>query len=368
MHPLLPIYAAMSFFALMGVGMQDSRQRTMILVASWSAMTIVLLTVVFRPIRGDTWRYYMSFLRWREMELMDVWTEASNNWFFLTMNWLLGQLGESPLFLIAPVTALCIYMLHRSLRQLLNPTYAAIGILLYSVYPFFIFYVASGLKQGIAMAFLLQAYVCFQRRRQTAWLWLLIAPLFHTGALLVFPFLLLHLLTWRPSFGYRRALGVSLSLLIICTMMAITNINQTVIAPVQNFASFSSNYDIYFQDANEFNYRAGFRLDFTLFSMLPLMAAILIRRRGHGLSPQISGWWINLYTLLTCIYQLFAFAPFADRFASFGWYFSPLLLLVMLFETGLKRPLQIALLIFLPLNMLMLQFYTGKALRVDLFG
>ena len=367
MHPILPFYAALSLFALFGLRLEQREARTYLWAAGWGAMAVVLTAVVFRDITGDTWRYNVAFQQLATQGFAEMWAALDNNWLFESLMWGLAQFGTHPLWFILPITLFCIVMMRHSLRQILGPIDTAIAMLLYSVYPFFIFYVSSGIKQAIAMALLMQAYVLlFRKRYFAALVWLCLAPLFHTGAVLVYPFLLLQHLLWRPAIGYRRALAISVTLLLLSTALSVTGVNQSLMAPVQVYADFADSYAIYFMDAAEVGYQAGFRPDFTVFSFLPLAAAWWLRLKGRGLSAEVSGWWLNLYTLLASLYQLFAFAPFADRFASFGWYLTPAILVIMLADTGTLRPRKIVILTFALLNIVILQFYTGNNLSVAL--
>jgi hypothetical protein len=343
--------------------MRDTAQRASVWLAAWGAMGVVLIAAAFRPIEGDTWRYNRTFQNIRTQPLFEALSNADDNRLFVALNWSLGQFGSSPLWLIMPTTIFCGFMLWYSLRQLLLPIHVAVAILLYSVYPYFVFYVASGIKQALAMAMLLQAYITLRNGKWGTLIWIGLAVLFHSGGALVLPFLALHWLTWRPRFGYRRAMTVSLSLLLVTILMSVTNLNEAVMSTFQAYLVVSDNYEIYFMDAAEVNYRAGFRPDFTVFSLLPLFAALWLRNKGRGLSPEVSGWWLNLYILLASLYQMFAFAPFADRFASFSWYLIPMILVIMLAESGRRRDLQLIVLIFALFNILILQFYTGSALR-----
>lgn len=355
----------LSLFALFGLRLDQRDGRSYVWLAGWGAMSVVLFAAVFREIGGDTGRYNITFQYLASLNFAEMWAAADNNWLFETLMWCLAQLGTNPLWFILPITLFCILMMRHSLRQILGPTDTAIAILLYSAYPFFIFYISSGIKQAIAMALLMQGYVClFKGRRRAALIWLFLAPLFHTGAVLVYPFLLLHFLLWRPGFGYRRALMVSIGLLVFSVVLSVTGLNRALMAPIQAYASFADNYSIYFEDATGFGYSAGFRPDFTLFSFLPFVAAWWLRRKGQGLSAAGSGWWLNLYALLASIYQLFAFAPFSDRFASFAWYLIPALVVIMLADTAALRPRKLIILTFALLNILILQFYTGNNLHV----
>ncbi len=365
MHPILPIYALISLYALFGLRLEQRYAHTNIWIAGWGSMVVVLFAAVFREISGDTFRYFLAFEQKATQSLTELWESTTNNWLFELLNWGLAQFGTHPLWFILPITVICIAMMRSSLRLLLNTTDTAIAMLLYSAYPFFIFYVSSGIRQALAMAMLLQGYVwLYRNNRIRAMFWIILAPLFHSGALLVYPFVLLHYLIWRPGFGYRNALVGSLLLLLACSIMSITGYNQELMAPIRAVAEVEQNYNIYFTDAAEVNYQAGFRLDFTLFSIVPFVAALWLRRKGQGLSAEVSGWWLNLYTLLMCIYQLFAFAPFADRFAAFGWYLVPAIIVLMLRDTGSLSPRRTVILTFAIMNIAILQFYTGLNLHV----
>lgn len=365
MHPILPFYAAFSLLALMGLTLRNIESRTYVWLAGWGAMTVVLVAVIFREVRGDTRRHLLVFEQRAEQSFEDMWASISGNWSFELMTWWLAQWGTNPIWLTLPITLVCIVMLRHSLRQLLGSVDTSIALLLYSAYPFFVFYVASGMKQALAMAVLMQAYVCFYRRRTLPGLvWLGLAPLFHTGAYLVYPFVVFHLLTWQRWFGYRRALIFAILSLMMCSALSLLGLNRLLVAPVEAVVDFDRRFEVYFLEADELGYRAGFRPDFTLFSFGPLLVGWWLRHQGRGLSLEISGWWLSLYALLACIYQLFAFAPFADRFATFGWFLIPAILVIMLADTGARRPRQVAVLTFALLNVLLLQFYTGRAIHV----
>lgn len=364
MHPLLLIYASFSLIALAGLEMRDGLHRSAVWLSAWGAMGVILIAAAFRPLIGDTGGYAAGFQRIRTQQLSEALFNAEGNHLFVLINWLLGQLGSSPWWLIATTTAFCGLMLWNSLRHVLSPIYGAVAILLYSVYPFFIFYVASGMKQALAMALLLQGYVILKRGKWRAVMWIGCAILLHSGAALVLPFLFLHWMTWRPRFGYRNALIFSITVLLATIIASLTNLNASLLNPFKEYLIISSRYDVYFMDPTKSAYRSGFRLDFTIFSLLPLLAGIWLRNKGSGLSAEVSGWWINLYILLASLYQLFAFAPYADRFAGFGWYLIPMILIIMLAESGRRRDLQLVLLIFSICNILILQFYTGNALNL----
>lgn len=362
MHPLLPLYAIFSFSMLAGLNMRHTTESAALRFAAWGAMGVVVFASVFRPLVGDTFRYAITFQYIRLGSLPDAVASESGNWLFTGLNWLLGQMGSNPLWLIAPVTLFCVVSLWLSARKLLSKTHATVVIFLYSVYPYFVFYIASGMKQAIALAFLLFGYIALSRNNKSGWLWIGVAIGFHSGASLVVPFVVLHKLMWNAWFGYSNALRFSVTLFVVSLFASLTGLNEAFLIPLQDYFVVSERYAIYFSDASELSYRSGFRVDFTAFSLLPLIAAVFLRSKGNGLTLGVSGWWLNLYILLACIYQLFAFAPFADRFAVFSWYLTPLILVIMLAEIGRRRELQVTVLLFSIFNVAILQFYTGEAL------
>ncbi len=364
MHPILPIYAIFSVMTLMGLNVRQKSERTYLWIAAWGAMSVVLLAIIFRDVRGDTRRYHWAFERMAEQSFAEMAELSDNNLLFDAIHWFLAQFGTHPLLFIVPYALFCIMLMRASLRLMLGQVDTAIAIFLYSAFPFFVFYVSSGLKQALAMAILFHGYVClFHGRRIHAVFWIGLAPLLHTGALLVYPFVALHYLLWRPYFSQRRVLTFSILGLFICTALSLVGLNEPLMAPFAELTETTRRYAVYFDDADRFNYRAGFRLDFTLFSYLPLFAAWWLMRQGRGLSLENSGWWLNLYVLLACLYQLFAFAPFADRFAAFAWYLIPAILVIMLADSQSIKARQVVVLSFSILNILILQFYTGHGLH-----
>jgi len=356
MHPLLPIYGVLCLLLLGGLKARTRAERTVIWFAAWGAVLTVFVAVIFREINGDTWRYYMTYLNLRQQPFSTVYERTQDNVLFAYLNWVLGQFGAHPLYLLAPIALFCTMMLAWSLRKMFSSFHTAILLFVYSMYPFFVFYMASGMKQSIAMALLLQAYIRLFQGARSGWIWLLVAPMFHSGAFLVYPFVILQKLTFNSTFGQRRALGGSLLLLAGVTLLSITGLNETLLLPLQKYLVISDNYQLYFQNAE----------DFALFSLVPLAVGYWLWRNGYPVTSTFTGWWLNFYILLISIYHVFSFAPFADRFAGFGWFIMPLLLMVMVVESRDRRVLQLFLLGFVVSNLLLLQFYTGRVLTMGL--
>lgn len=368
MYPLFPFYVIACLFVLIGINMRDVFSRAVVRTGCWASMSVILFGVIFREISGDTFRYAVHFLHVQRMPLTAALAEARVNWLFIVFEWLVGQISSNPFVFNAFVALICVYLLYDALRKMLDRTNTAIAIFLYSAYPFWLAYVSNTIKQGLAMACLMQAYVAFYRREQIAWFWLFIAPFFHAGALLVYPFIFFHLVLWQKRVDYKRIIMLSLLILAVSIVLSITNLSKPLLAPVQDMlnAQDQYQYSAYFLDTGEINYRVGFRLDFTLFSLTPLVVAYWFYRAKYGLRLEVSGWWINLYILLISLYQLFSFAPFADRFAGFGWYLIPLILMVMISEMNSRKMVQYVLIVFVLFNVFVLRFYSGSGLRLGI--
>ena len=168
MHPLLHFYAGFSLLALIGLDLRSTPHRFALWLAALGAMGTVVVAAISRPLDGDTGRYIRAFEQIRLDSLQDALFQADGNWAFVALNWLLGQFGDDALWLIAPISLFLVFMLWWSLRQVLPNVYVWTGILLYSVYPYFIFYLVSGIKQGLAMAMLLQGYIFMKAKKRQA--------------------------------------------------------------------------------------------------------------------------------------------------------------------------------------------------------
>jgi len=458
MHPLVIPYALIAMMLLFGIAGRSGLNHAVVRVAAWLALLVVLWGVVFRTVGGDTARYYASFVEIRELSFSDMLVARSDNILFQSFIWLVGQIGIDVRFLTASVVLFVISMLVYALRRILTPYETAMMLFIYSAYPYLILYVASGLKTAIALAFLLVAFALLYKGRRIAWVWLLIAPFWHSGAWLVIPFLALHLTVFNQRFGYRRGLIVVLAALSAATALSITGLNATLMSPLQNMLDLSARYDIYFMDAEQFDYDAGFRWDFTLFSLTPIFTLLYLKAAGSSLpmpktapvassrhptvdqplwdssaprsgrpntpfNPSMleparpalwrddaaaddghhaasalrplsagvsatslgttalhgpddlaadggaslpgSFWWLSLYLSLNIIYQLFAFAPFADRFAAFSWFIMPIVIFLQFQEARSSQLISQLIFGFVLANILLLQFYTGNWIRLD---
>ena len=107
---------------------------------------------------------------------------------------------------------------------------------------------------------------------------------------------------------------------------------------VNTFGSFLMDSDqrmvSYLNDTFE-NYQSGFRLDFLIYSMIPIMFGWVVKKRGFKdvLYDKI----FSLYVLVNAIWLLVITLPFTDRFAYLSWFLIPFVFMYPLSKKFLFR-------------------------------
>lgn len=96
----------------------------------------------------------------------------------------------------------------------------------------------------------------------------------------------------------------------------------------QLFARMSSDQRVGYLsvDASDTHYEVGFRIDFILYSLLPIAAGYyyLVKKRIHS---EFYSFLLNTYILANCFWILVIRANFSDRFAYLSWFLYPLVLI-----------------------------------------
>ena len=365
MHFLLIPYTLLCVtFVTQFASRKDSHARGALLLLG--ALTVVLLFMAMwlRPAIGDSWRYLENFRNMRDLDLGRVLAQQDIDPLFVLLNWFAGLLGDSSLLLFGATLLVYFGAFIAAIRKLLRPVSALVVIMAYTAFPFFVAYGASGLRQGLALVFLLMAYVSLARGEKRAWLWLMLAPLWHSGAWLAVIVTFLHQVMCVLVKDTKWRWVLVLFVLSIAIGLSATGLNQTLMSVLPATVELRGSQDIYFDDPELYGYRAGFRPDFLIFSLLPLMTAFALRRQGGTFDYSGPGWWLSLYMSLNVLYHLFSFAPFSDRFAGFSWFMMPLVIFLQVQRTR-SHNLQtffVAAICFA--NVAMMQLYTGNFIRL----
>lgn len=365
MHFLLIPYALLcALFVALYSSRRDSITRTGLLVPCGATTLLLFMAMWWRPVEGDSWRYVQYFKALQGMSLADALAYQASDPLYTLLNWVVGGLGKDAAWLFGATLVIYFGVFVAALRRLLSPLDVLVVLMCYTAFPYFVAYGASGLRQGLSLVFLLMAYTCLRRGEKTAWLWALLAPFWHSGAWLGVAGLGAHqLMCWQIRRTENRWIMV-LGVFGVSILLSLTGLNQSLMAGLPGLVELRGAHEIYFEEAQAYGYRAGFRPDFVAFSLLPLVTAWLLRRGGKSFDYAGPGWWLSLYLSLNVVYHLFAFAPFADRFAAFSWFILPLVIFMQVREV---RSYDLRTLFVggaCLVNVVMLQFYTGNFIKL----
>ena len=361
MHFLLIPYAFFSvIFVALFINRDKAVSRSGLFLMAVFASSLILLAIWWRPATGDSWRYLTYFRELRVMSLSDALDYRNGDPLYALLNWSAGFFGKDEVVLFGATLLVYFSVFIVAIKRLVGPLWAVVVLMCYVAYPYFVAYAANGLRQGLALAFLLMAYVGLRQKNRQAWVWLLLAPFWHSGAWIAVVVVMAHqAMCWFVSDGKNRWLLVLVALF-VSVMLSITGQNEVLMSQLPDLIKLEQTQEIYFTDAKDYGYRAGFRIDFFLFSMLPLASALILRRRAPTFDYGWSGWWLSLYLGLNVVYHLFSFVPFADRFAAFSWFLLPLVIFLQVRETESRNLLSKFVALVCLVNVAMLQLYTGN--------
>lgn len=365
MHFLLIPYGLFSLiFVLQFMNRREASARAGFLLFAVLTTSLLFVTMWWRPATGDSGRYLTYFRDLRVMSLGNALAFREGDPLYVLLNWLAGFVGDGEKVLFGATLLVYFSVFIAAVRRLVGPLGAVVVVMCYVAFPYFVAYAASGLRQGLALVFLLMAYVGLRQSKRQAWVWLLLAPLWHSGAWLAVGVTVAHqVMCWFVSKENVRW-GLVLALLAVAVALSITGMNEALMTRFSDLLNLKQSQEIYFTDAKEYGYRAGFRADFFLFSMLPLGTAYILRTRAPTFDYEHSGWWLSLYLSLNIVYHLFSAAPFADRFAGFSWYLLPLVIYLQMRETKSRNLLTAFVAMVCIVNVVMMQFYTGNFIKV----
>lgn len=320
MHYLLIPYILLSvMFVMQFKARRDEGMRTGLVFTAGITMLMMYMAMTLRPAAGDSWRYYQYFLDLRQMELTEAFAYSGTDPLYVLLNWLMGCVGSDEWLLFGAILAVYMGVFVTAIQRLVGLIGASVIMMCYAAFPFFVAYGASGLRQGLALVFMLSAFVAFNQNKSSAWVWLLLAPFWHSGAWLGVAVAVSHHLMCTIVRSERVRWCLVLFTLCVSIILSISELNAPLMSQLPEQVTLNESHEIYFTNPEDVNYRAGFRPDFLLFSLLPLATGWLLRRQAPTFHYAGSGWWLSLYLSLNAIYHLFAFVPFADRFSAFSW-------------------------------------------------
>lgn len=228
------------------------------------------------------------------------------------------SLLDSHFFFLASIPFFMLVIVSNSTKGILKTSYRTLFLLSVSMYPYFIAYAASGLRQGIAMSIYLFCLVSIIKQRKKMFaLSIIVGGMFHYS---FFLFSLAFL-----ALSVRLSIRYFLIFWIFCVVASILKISYFFVNVV-DFIGFSQRYQVYFTQG-EVDYATGFRIDFFLLSLVPIILYYILRP-----TSEISSASLKVYLLGNALSFLLCFMPYSDRFYSYSWFLIPFL--IALFSQG----------------------------------
>jgi hypothetical protein len=192
--------------------------------------------------------------------------------------------------------------------------------------PFFIGYLNNTLRAGLALALVLLAYSYFRENRIKALIIALLAVNIHYSTLLpIIAFAISHYYT-KPKFF------IWIWVLCVFVSLAAGSYFMELFSGMVSDERMSGYLE---QDESQalMRYKVGFRWDFVVYSLIPLVAGwyyIVKQRFNDHFYKTI----YSAYILANSFWILVIRAPFSDRFAYLSWFMMPILLGYPLIQRG----------------------------------
>jgi hypothetical protein len=181
------------------------------------------------------------------------------------------------------------------------------------------------MRQAVAMSIAFMAIIHYGHHKALlrALLVIGIAALFHMSVLVLLPALFaLHF--------FERFLTVPKILIVwvVVVFISASGVNESALGFLSSFFDDSSRYQ-YYLDSDKvaevrdlMGYKTGFRVDFTLFSIIPILFVLYFEKREG-----IDLWLVKFYLIVNCAFQLLSFTASNDRFAALSWFYIPAILI-----------------------------------------
>ncbi|WP_100644229.1 EpsG family protein [Alteromonas facilis] len=286
-------------------------------------MVQIAVMYIMRDIHGDTFRYLRSYDRMVGQDFFIAILESGKEIGFTVLSWLSANAGVGHRWYLAGIFVIGIVPFIAGLKKLYGDGWGYM-LVVYAAYPFFLSYFASGMRQAVAMSIAFFAIVHYAHHHKLirTLIVIAIASLFHLSVLVLLPAL------FALHFAERfLTLPKILALWTVVVFISASGINESALGFLSGFFDESSRYQYYLdsdkvaQVRDLMGYRTGFRIDFTLFSIVPVLFVLYFERRQG-----IDLWLIKFYLIVNCAFQLLSFTASNDRFAALSWFYIPAIL------------------------------------------
>lgn len=303
----------------------------------------VILFIAFFPIENSSdKKAYTLMLN----NIDEISTIKDYGWYYYNFFYKLFFDNEMLFFLITSILYfLGFYVFFKSFIQrkylfyILLTTFASLGYLAYGV---------NTIRAGLALSFFLLAF-SKKNKRITFLLLMIISVSIHKSiSILIFGLFITYFIKNTKTYLFIWVLSLIISALDLNSVSSILNWTS-------NFDERVGKYLI--TDTNKLYQSAGFRIDFIIYSLLPLIFGYFyIFRLNFKNSTYIR--LFNLYIIVNSFWLLIIRIPYADRFAYLSWFLLPFLMLYPLFLIKIiknrKLKLSINMLLIIGINLILL--------------
>lgn len=246
---------------------------------------------------------------------------------FRIYTWVIAKITDDIHFYFG-FTALTIYLISSiGLISLLGKTYGLISSFMLLTYPWFSLYSSSGIRQGFALSIL---FFSFAKTIDAKWckaiFFVILASLFHRTAIVWLPIIVIMMA--KPS------LRKIMILYFIVSIFSFFNVFEVFLSKLIDVDNLSAREQLYFNNDDN-SYRVGFRWDFYLLSLFPLLSLFFLRMKFsfNGISERCNSAMCVFY-ILNMYMLFFSFIRYYDRFAAFSWILIPAILSLLVKMSG----------------------------------
>ena len=288
---------------------------------SWSALIFTVLMIIFvavRPISyvfGDMPTYAYAMLNHRYEDMQITWD--SNFLFVPMMAWLssMNASMQTPIVLLSIINFGCTFL---AMRKMFPEDTMMAMIVFFGAFCTFGGAV-NGLKAGCASALFLVA-IAYREKKIVSILFLVFSMGFHHSMQIpIIAYL---------SCSFVKNTKVYLAIWLVCLILAIAHVTSFMAL----FASYTdekgADYLLTMAHSIEssFSGKIGFRYDFVLYSIVPIVLGYITLFRKNLISEEYS-FMINYYLITNAIWMLCMYAQYTNRIAGLSWIMYPVLII-----------------------------------------
>lgn len=362
---LWPLYLLLSMvFLLFYIGRSSKFNVCVLYGCIFTIVAAYFFSIPSLILHGDASRYVGELMRIADLSFNEVITQFNEqgNWTycFTLLAWLSGQIYADGTFFYCIIFLIFLYPFLKLIKEEFSSQDTLVLVFCYLLYPTFINYFTSGIRQGLGMVFMLYGIVKWSRdKRLAAFLLLSFSLLWHYGMLAPYLLLTPFLLLKNKARVYTVAIVmfvISFFIYIFCDSLV------DMVGPyVGNY------YAIYFDKQMggmllNTDYQSGVRLGFLAFSMIPMLVYFLLKKNIRKQDIDKCHFFIGVYMLLNAIYLCMSSMVYSDRFASFSWFIMPLVVYELCISTNFNNIKKYFIVLWLLLDFILFFYFYGRIL------